>query len=247
MLENHIDKLKNLLKELLDSSMSENEFRPLYRIALSEYENYISDRPYYPLKELETMEGSELLDYASQAFERLPREELDRTTEKWISENLVDGDEFNFDIFDEKVQLYSTNIDSESFLLSSLNGTIKPLSFNFADMLQVLKELSGGELATWGFCLEPDNAFAAIGSVWSLGDVYEETNQLAKIEQISGESVQWGNCYQLLLTKSKKWMLLNHYYFQGFEMSLHGNNSFINKVLSHNKIMNSGAAKLRRL
>lgn len=247
MLENHINKLEGLLKKLIDQSISESKFRPLFRTALSEYENYISDRPYYPLKELDTMEGSELLKYASQALERLPREELDRTTEKWISDNLVDGDEFNFDIFDEKVQLYSTKIDGESFLLSALNGTIKPLSFHFADMLQVLKELSGGELATWVFCEEPDNAFAAIGSIWSLGDVYKEANQLAKIEQTSGDSVQWGNCYQFLLPKSKKWMLLNHYYFNGFEMSLHSNNSFINKVLSHNKVMNSDAAKLRRL
>lgn len=178
-----------------------------------------------PLKDLMAMSGNELTKYASKALERLPREELDRATKKWVSENLIDG---------------------ESFLLSSLNGTIKPLSFNYADMLQALKEVSDEELAIWVFCSEPDNMFAAIESVWSLGHVYEETNQLAKIEQIRGDSVQWGNCYQLLLPKSKAWMLLNYYYFEGFEMSLLGDKAFINKVLAHNKIMNSDAAKLRR-
>jgi hypothetical protein len=131
--------------------------------------------------------------------------------------------------------------------LSSLNGTLKPLSFKFSDLLQVLNELSGGELAAWVLCSEPDNAFAAIESIWSLGNVYEEDNQLAKIEQIRGDSVQWGNCYQLLLPKSKKWALVNFYYFDGFEMSLYGENSFLNEVLSHNKVMNSDAAMLRRL
>ena len=246
MLKNYIKRLETLLNELIDLSLSEEEFQSLYSIALSEYEQYISDRPYWPLKDLMAMSGNELTKYAAKALERLPREELDRATKKWVSENLIDGEEFNFDIFDEKIELYSTKVDSESFLLSSLNGTIKPLSFNYADMLQVLKEVSDEELATWVFCSEPDNMFAAIESVWSLGHVYEETNQLAKIEQIRGDSVQWGNCYQLLLPKGKAWMLLNYYYFEGFEMSLLGDKAFINKVLAHNTLMNSDAAKLRR-
>jgi hypothetical protein len=247
MLEHYIEKLETLLKQLIDYSLSEAEFKALYSSALNEYEKYISDRPYWPLKDLVAMSGSDLLKYSSQALERLPREELDRTTKQWVSENLIDGEEFSFEIYEEKVELYSSKIEGESFLLSSLNGTLKPLSFKFSDLLQVLKELSGGELAAWVLCSEPDNAFACIESIWSLGNVYEEDNQLSKIEQIRGDSVQWGNCYQLLLPKSKNWALVNFYYFEGFEMSLYGESSFLNEVLSHNKFMNSDAAMLRRL
>lgn len=247
MLEHHIKRLEALLKQLIGSSLSETDFKVLYRSALDEYEKYILDRPYWPLKDLLGMSGSDLLTYSSQALERLPREELDRTTKQWITDNLINGEEFCFEIYEEKIELYSSKIEGESFLLSSLNGTLKPLSFKFSDLLQVLKELSGGELAAWVICSEPDNAFATIESIWSLGKVYEEDNQLSKIEKIRGDSVQWGNCYQLLLPKSKKWALVNFYDFNGFEMSLYGENSFLNKVLSHNKIMNSDAATLRRL
>lgn len=247
MLEQYIERLQTLLKELLNSSLSEAEFQSLYSSALKGYEDYISDRPYWPLKDLVAMSGKDLLKYGAQALERLPREELDRSTRVWITENLIDEDEFSFETFDENVELYSTEIDGESFLLSSLNGTLKPLSFKFADLLCALKETSGGELATWVICSEPDNAFAAIESIWSLGNVYEESSQLAKIEQIRGDSVQRGNCYQILLPKSKNWMLVNYYYFEGFKMSLYGSNDYLNEVLSHNKVINSDAAKLRRL
>jgi len=247
MLENHISKLQELLKGLIELSISEKEFKPQYKTALEEYETYISDRPYWPLKDLISMYGKDLLKYASQALDRLPKEELDRSTRDWIQGNLVDGEEFNFDKYIDYVQLYTTKVDGESFLLSSLNGTIKPLSFLFSDLLQVLKVVSKGELASWVLCTEPDNAFAAIESIWLLGNVYEEANQLSKIEQVRGDSVQWGNCYQLLLPKSKSWMLLNYYHFDGFEISLHGDSCFIDEVLSHNKVVNSDAAKQRQL
>lgn len=230
MLEHHIDKLKTLLAGLLDSSLSEMEFKPLYIAALKEYEEYIGDRPYWPLKDLIDMWGTDLHKYSSQALERLPREELDRSTKKWIRENLVTDEAFDFRRFDEKLQLYKSDIDCESFLLSALNGTLKPLPFKFADLLQSLKQISGEELASWVICTEPDGAFTVIESIWSLGKVYEDPGQLTKIEQIKGSHVQWGDCYQLLLPKSKKWALVNFYNFREFEISVYGDKEFLNKV-----------------
>lgn len=118
-------------------------------------------------------------------------------------------------------------IEGESFLLPALNGTFKPLPFLYSELLSTLTETSGDELAAWAMCSEPDNAFALVDNVWSLGNVYEEARQ---IEQTRGDSVQWGNCYLLLLPKSKNWMLVNYYRFNGFEISLHGTREFIDTV-----------------
>lgn len=105
------------------------------------------------------------------------------------------------------------------------------MPFLYSDLLATLKATGGGELAAWVSCSEPDNAFAHVGDIWSLGDVYEEANRLAQLEQTRGDAVQWGNCYLLLLPKHKTWMLVNHYHFSGLEISLHGTPEFVGAVL----------------
>ena len=248
MLHGHINELQRLLSEFLGDSFSRSDFVKLFSKALERYKETINDRPYYPLNDicqLNRFSDEEFKKYCLQALERLPREELDRTTRHWLEKELVDDDAFNFfkpdgvSKFGESAVLYSSKIDGESFLLSALNGTLKPLSFRYVDLLAALKVVGNSELAAWVYCSEPDNAFAHIENVWSLGSVYEEPSQLSQIEQTRGDSVQWGNCYLLLLPKSKSWMLVNHCHFDGFEIALHGHKDFIGGVLRHNSLMNT--------
>ncbi|WP_162044286.1 hypothetical protein [Undibacterium sp. YM2] len=252
MLKTHISTLHYLLCKLLDSTITEQKFHSEFGHALSKYAKYINDRPYYPLNDLTSMSGEKLRKYASDALARLPREELDRSTRKWIEDNLVDEDAFSFHDkdgqpkFGQILQLYHTEIEKESFLLSALNGTIQQPTFKYADLLAVLKEQSSNELGAWVLCNEPDNAFANIEYLWTLGEVYEEPEQLAKIERIRGDSVQWGDCFLMLLPKSKNWLLLNTYRFSSFEISLHAKAEFVDAVLSDARLFNSMPARVRR-
>jgi len=252
MLKTHISTLHYLLCKLLNSTLSEKDFRNEFGSALSKYAEYIKDRPYAPLNDLTLMSGEKLRTLALEALQRLPREELDRGTREWLKSNLVYeygfifNDESRQSTFGEVVQLYQTKIEKASFLLSALNGTIQQPTFKYAELLTVLKEHSSNELAAWVLCTEPDGAFAHIDHVWTLGEAYEEPEQLAQIEQIQGGSVSWGDCFLMLLPKSKNWMLLNTYRFSSFEISLHAKAEFVDAVLSDPRLCNSIPARARR-
>lgn len=244
MLRTHIAELESLLKQYLTKNPPRSAFQEAFSGAVGRYRQFIQDRPYYPLVDIGEYGGPEdsFKKLCTMALERLPREELDRQTRHWICENLVDGDEFSFfhstglSKFGASERLHKSNIDGESFLLSALNGTLRPLQFRYANLLGALRDASDGEIAAWVSCSEPDNAFANIEHVWTLGSAYEEPGQLSRLEQIRGDSVQWGNCYLLLLPKSKAWMLVNHYYFSGFEISLHGEPNFVAEILARNPV-----------
>lgn len=241
----HVADLESLLREYLCEDSPRSAFQIAFAAAVGRYSQFIQARPYYPLLDIGEYGGPEdsLRKLCAMALERLPREELDRETRHWIEENLIDGDEFSFfhsngvSKFGASLRLYRSEIDGESFLLSALNGTLKPPQFRYSNLLSSLRDASNGEIAAWISCSEPDNAFANVEAVWTLGSVYEEPQRLARLEQVRGDSVQWGNCYLLLLPKSKSWMLVNHYYFSGFEVSLHATQEFIEEILVHSSFV----------
>lgn len=239
MLQNHIAALQDLLQKFLNGTMARSEFVTLLKPTLALYEELIDERPCWPLPDL--CDGSSISDadfkkYCRQAYGRLPREQFDRETRAWIQSELVDGATFRFAApdgasrFGASEILYASVIDDASFLLSALNGTLKPLPFPYAGLLTALRETGGEELAAWVFCSESDSQLPCIGTIWSLGNVYEEDDQLALLEQTRGDSVQWGNCYLLLLPKNKSWALVHYYHFDGFEIALHGAPAFVHAV-----------------
>jgi hypothetical protein len=250
MLRAHVTELESLLSDYLHGNSPQSAFQIAFAAAVGRYSQFIQARPYWPLVDIGEYGGPEdsLRKLCAMALERLPREELDRETRYWIEENLIDGDEFSFfhssgvSKFGASRCFYRSEIDGESFLLSALNGTLKPPKFRYSHLLSSLRDASNGDIAAWISCSEPDNAFANVEMVWTLGSVYEEPQQLARLEQIRGDSVQWGNCYLLLLPQSKSWMLVNHYYFSGFEISLHAAPEFIAEILAHNPAVNTDLA-----
>ena len=258
MLNEHINKLTSLIDALLEKNMGEDEFKEQFESAITSYRQYLErshehKRPYYPLNDLCQMSGDKLRKYAGEAYSRLPKELLARSTCSWVEENLtIEGEVFNFyneggdSLFGDSVKLYSTDI-KESFFLSAMEGIIPASTFNYTELLSVLEEVGDSEPAAWVTCSEPDNAFALINHPCTLGKPYEETRHLAKLELTEPQSVQGGDCFLILLPENKEWMLLHYYNFSSVVISLHGSNEFIDTVLSHNKVINSDAAKLRRL
>lgn len=226
----HAATLEATLNGFVSGNLPRTAFLVAFRDALHSYANAVDSRPYYPLQDIAESghaPDDQLRRLCSQAVERLPRELLDRSTRQWMVDNLVAGDGFNFmnpdgsSKFGIAYMLHATPIEKMSFLLSAVNGNIRPASFKYETLLRALCVLSQGQLATWVLCYEPDGAGTHIHSLWSLGNTYEEPEQLANLEQISGQDVQWGNCYLLLLPADRSWLLVNRYNFREFSIELH--------------------------
>ena len=226
----HAATLEATLNGFVSGDLPKSAFLVAFRDALHSYANAVDSRPYYPLQDIAesgSIPDDQLRRLCSQAAERLPRELLDRSTRQWILDNLVAGDGFRFmnadgsSKFGFAYALHATPIERQSFLLSAVNGNIRPASFKYEELLRALCVLSQGQLATWALCSEPDGAFAHIDSLWSLGNTYEEPEQLAKLEHVRGDHVQWGNCYLLLLPADRSWLLVNRYNFREFSIELH--------------------------
>jgi hypothetical protein len=226
----HADSMETCLREFLKGSLSRPEFLDVFREALNQYKNVVNSRPYYPLEDIVDSwpkSDQQLKELCSQAVERLPRELLDRSTRQWIADNLVLDESFSFANPDEtskfgaSLVLYRTGVERQSFLLSAINGSLRPAPFKYEALLQTLRALAGEQLATWALCSEPDGALAIIDSVWSLGPTFEEPEQLSQLERIRGDHVQWGNCYLLLIPADRTWLLVNHYNFSELRIELH--------------------------
>lgn len=220
-------------------SLDRSAFIDAYREAFRAYSANIDSPAYSPLADIadsHALSAGQLRALCRDALDRLPRELLDRSTRSWIAERLVHHDGFRFvdsdgaSLFGHMRRLHSTTIASESFLLSGLDRAITPAPFKYRALLRALRTAAANELATWALCTEPDNAFAHIDSLSSLGEVYEESDQLAKLERISGCDVQWGPCYLLLIPASRDWLLVNRYDFREFEIALHGSAGMLDFV-----------------
>jgi hypothetical protein len=238
-----IEPLAELLTQFLDGKWDYADFQARFQAALKSYESSIKDRAYWPLDVIASLPSHitpRLREYCQLALERLPKEALDRSTRRWVESTLILNDEgytcFAFVDGDGKSRfgthaaIYRTRIDDDSFLLSSLNGTIDKPPFRFSQLLTALCEIGGNELATWVYGTEPDNALAIIDRVWSLGDAYKESHQLQQIER--HPAPEGGGSYLMLLPKSKKWMLLNEFDHQWFSIVVHGNRQFIADLAS---------------
>jgi hypothetical protein len=238
-----IEPLAEIITRFLAGGCDYSEFRKQFQPALKSYEKSIKDRAYWPLGVIADIPKhckSNLHEYCEQALQRLPREALDRSTRLWVDSALIANDDgytcfsfYNSDRqsrFGTHAAIYSTRVDQDSFLLSSLNGTISRPPFRYSKLLAVLRDIGGNELATWVYGTEPDNALAVIDRVWSLGDAYKESDQLRYIER--QPAPEGGGSYLMLLPKSKQWMLMNEYDYERFTIYLHGHRQFIADVAS---------------
>jgi hypothetical protein len=240
--------LQELLLRFLAGEWDYPAFQPLFRKALSSYAASIMDRPYWPLDVIADIPAhvrEKLNDYCRQALDRLPKEALDRSTRVWIDRVLISNEDghtaFSFFLpdgasrFGTHAVFYSTCIDDDCFLLSALNGIIPKPSFSYAGLLGALRENANGELASWVYGTEPDNALAIVNRVWSLGDSFKECYHLRQLEQ--EPAPQGGASYLMLLPRSREWMLLNEYYSGCFTISLHAQRSFIERIASAVDVM----------
>ena len=217
----------------------------MYRNEIARLESLLEhNEPSYS----ETLSDQKLIEHCKEALERLPVEILDRTTKAWLEENIVNDVFFEFldskDIskFGYHEVIYQTPIEHESFLLSALNGKLRQCHISYPNLLQTLEDLSDSQRATWVQCSEPDGAIAAIEISSSFTDAYKDFDQFNWIEQTSGDSVQWGTCYLILLPEDKSWMLANINTFREFKIELHGNQQFVESVIEKMKISKGEAS-----
>lgn len=238
-----VEPLGEIITRFLAGDFDYFEFRRQFQPALKSYEKSINDRAYWPLDVIADIPKhckSNLREWCQQALERLPKEALDRSTRNWLESTLISNDEgytyYSFytndgeSRFGAHAVIFSTKVEHDSFLLSSLNGTIKQPPFRYSNLLTTLREIGGDELATWVYGTEPDNALAVIDRIWSLGDAYSESDQLRHLER--QPSPEGGGSYLMLLPKSKQWMLMNEYDYGRFTIYLHGCREFIADVAS---------------
>jgi hypothetical protein len=238
-----IEPLAEVITRFLAGDFDYSEFRRQFQPVLESYEKSINDRAYWPLGVIADIPKhckTNLHEWCHQALERLPKEALDRSTRCWLESTLIGNDDgytyFSFfgndgeSRFGTHAAIYSTRIDRDSFLLSSLNGTIKRPRFQYPNLLTALRVIGGNELASWVYGTEPDNALAVIDRIWSLGDAYSESEQLRHIER--QPAPEGGGSYLMLLPKSKQWMLMNEYDYERFTIYVHGRREFIADVAS---------------
>ncbi len=81
-------------------------------------------------------------------------------------------------------------------------------------------------------CSEPDGALALINPLSSFDSPFSDYSKISRLEQTSGDEVQWGTCNLILLSQDRKWMLRHVYKFDRFEIELHGETNFLDKVLN---------------
>jgi hypothetical protein len=252
MYRSYVINLMSLLAQFSRSDLTREQFLSAFTPAVASYEALIGARPYWPIKDIcdsAAWSDDELKRYCSQALERLPYELLDRETAPWVYKNLVERDGYYTSVeffrsggvskFGSHVILYSTPVEEESFLLSGVNGTLKPMSFRYAHLLLALQALTSNEPAAWVSAYEIDNSHAEVSVFASLNNPYNTVRQIANFEKFDLASTQ-GNDYSLfLLPEGKKWMLLNQYTSDStdqFEVSLHGEKSFLQAVCADERI-----------
>ena len=167
--EDLTEPLAEIISGFLALDFDYAEFKRRFQPALKAYEKSINAHAYWPLDVIADIPKhckSNLVEWCQQALDRLPKEALDRSTRCWLESTLIANDDgytyFSFfgndgnSRFGTHAALYSTGIDRDSFLLSSLNGTIKPPRFQYAKLLAALRETGGDELASWVYGTEPD-------------------------------------------------------------------------------------------
>ncbi len=185
-----------------------------------------------------TRSESKFRDICKKALERLPIEIENGKSKAWIQDNLVNEVSFTFFLdkdqskFGDYKVIYSAKIDNESFLLSALNGNLDPLKSQYGNILDTLRTINKSRGATWLMCSEPDGALALISPLSSFDSPFSDYSKISRLEQTSGDEVQWGTCNLILLSQDRKWMLRHVYKFDRFEIELHGETNFLDKVLN---------------
>lgn len=132
-----IEPLAAIITGFLADDFDYREFQRRFQPALRTYEKAIDAHAYWPLDVIADIPKhceSRLREWCQQALDRLPKEALDRSTRHWLESTLIaKGDGYTYfsffgtdgkSRFGTHAAFYSTSIDRDSFLLSSLNGTI---------------------------------------------------------------------------------------------------------------------------
>jgi hypothetical protein len=215
-----------------DDKAWKEDMREMYLSELAKLDVLLDDNePSYS----ETISVEKQKELCKEVLERLPIELLDRDTKLWVENTLLEDGGFVF--FDDKncsklgghKVLYVTPLENESFLITSLNGNMPKLEFEYRGLLKQLKKHGKSEHATWVRCSEPDG-FSSIEVSQFFTDPYEDVENLHWIEHTNSESTQGGVCHLILVAEDRSWMLLHTNKFNEFKIELHGSQRLIADV-----------------
>jgi len=172
-----------------------------------------------------------------EGLERFPIEILDRTTKHWVESNLIKEEEISFfdgngeSLFGTCESLYKCELKHQSFLLTAVNGGFPSFPKTLEELLKQLGELSNNAPAAWIRCYD-SGGHACVEQCHNFEDPFKNMGVIQWIELTDIQHTQGGVCNLLLLPESKEWMLVLSNTFVFFEITIHGNNRFVEHVVN---------------
>ncbi len=248
---NEIRNIGDIVQSFLEGALSRTNFYPVFEQIADSYRQ-TGGKLLYAIDSILINKNLPEDEFRSKCKELLiwyQKIEASTDTENWISREIVE-DEASFNFFDESGRskfnehkmLYRTDIEFSSFLMSALNGIIKPTKFSHELLVAVLREIEGDDSAAWAHCIEVDGLHAHIsiynGSMKTPpnGTLYWESayenylDEMNIVERTSMDDYQSSTSYYILIPKSRKWALVHSYFTNSFEIVLHGSHDLLHQV-----------------
>jgi len=248
---NDIRNIGGIAQSFLEGTLSRTNFYPVFE-QMVESNRQSGGQRLYIIDSILTNKNLSEDEFRSKCKELLiwcQKIEAGVDAENWISREIVE-DEASFNFFDETGRskfneyktLYRTDIKFSSFLMSALNGIIKPTEFSHELLVAVLREIEGDDNAAWAHCIEVDGLHAHI-SIYNGhmktpldGSLYWESayenylDEMNIVERTSMGDYQSCVSYYALIPKSRKWALVHGYFTNSFEIVLHGSHDLLHQV-----------------
>lgn len=219
-------------KDNNEQAWKEN-MREMYLREIENLDNLLEeDEPSYS----EKLSDHQQKELCQEAIKYMPMAALDRSSKKWIENNLIEDEEFVFfdgqgksKLENHKV-LYEAKLVDKSFIMTAFCGGLSQLDFKYSELIDVLKESDEGKNTVWVRCSEPDGFASVASSPWHT-DTSDEIENLNWLEYIDPETTQWGVCHLVFMPSNKEWLLVHTNDFDNFSIALHGKEAFISNVL----------------
>lgn len=207
--------------------------REMYLREIENLDNLLEeDEPSYSEKLTEQQQK----ELCQKAIKYIPVAALERSSKKWVENNLIEDEEFVFfdsqgkSKFENHKVLYEAKLVQKSFIMTAFCGGLSKLDFKYSELIDVLKESDESESTIWVRCSEPDG-FASVASTPWYTNTSEEIENINWLEYTDPETTQWGACHLIFMPSNKEWVLVHTNDFNNFSIALHGKEAFISNIL----------------
>lgn len=207
--------------------------REMYLREIENLDNLLEEDEQSYSEQLSEQQQKEL---CQRAIKYIPIAALDRSSKKWIENNLIENEEFVFfdgqgkSKFESHKVLYEAKLVQKSFIMTAFCGGLPQLDFKYSELIDVLKDNDISVSTVWARCSEPDG-FALVASAPWYTNTSDEIENLNWLEYTDPQTTQWGVCHLVFMPSNKEWMLVHTNDFNNFSIALHGKEVFISNIL----------------